>query len=703
MQEPGFLDRLTDEMPESFDPKSRLGKDIEVEFGKYNWHKNLKAENVHLGNIANISIDPEEKGKKPNALFLLLNRVADKVKDLLNIENNTDFIKEYLTSEFFKDLKKAVVDGNARILKVDHYTPPKQEDKTGIVGQTDLLVRTAPVSIPNSDIKVQLTVIFNDFRTRSAEKRNLSLKKTISVDIVENKEQEEEEVSKNAIDRWIELEKIIKEAESVKLKQINKTARLDNIVDSVYNAIMTLLQVGGDKFITHNPYELLYLSKGDVSIWLDALEEFGGQHELSLLYSAVKDLQGLTLEDMQVALDRLEEKGFIKDRYPSKIWGNLSHEFLEGHDQSYKDLEKKAQQSQQLPRKYNKLTSVQLAEALKEGYKQVFGEEPTLEIVGSAWAQVVLEAGMPVKLPNNNMGNIKAGPNWVKSGKPYFEMEAGEFTPEGKHYKEPAKWAAFATPAEGAAGYWNLIKSRYGKSIPWMKAGDPMSASVILGLRGWYTAPIDKYSKAVQNWYDEFGKKVAVQLPDVKSNPIQPTEEKPIMKRWSSEYSKEEKSKILEDKPRVEDLSTPANDVNGLIRQLLTANEGKLVNIVKNSINTLPDSNVLIKINNLNITNKIEFAKVASEILDRFIGSKTKILQENDNIDIECIASGSEGNVAKAAEGICNMLVAQMNGKLNTDISVVVLPGLLSKYAELDEDDIMRNNRQFDLNRIMNV
>ncbi|HVI40975.1 MAG TPA: hypothetical protein VM577_09965, partial [Anaerovoracaceae bacterium] len=136
--------------------------------------------------------------------------------------------------------------------------------------------------------------------------------------------------------------------------------------------------------------------------------------------------------------------------------------------------------SQEVPYKATPLSELQLADVLRKGYQMAFGSDPTAEALAGGWAQVSLENGRGRQIYNNNFGNVKATDDWVKSGKSYAVKETEEYTKEGKHFMDMAKWKVYPSPEEGAAAYWKLIGNRYKSSMDWMAAGDPTSASVAL-------------------------------------------------------------------------------------------------------------------------------------------------------------------------------------------------------------------------------
>lgn len=362
-------------------------------------------------------------------------------------------------------------------------------------------------------------------------------------------------------------------------------------------------------------------------------------------------------------------------------------------------LKKLAQSSQELPYQVTQLSEVELATVLREGYKQAFGTDPTAEALAGGWAQVILESGRPVKLPNNNVGNIKATDDWVKSGNPYFVKSTEEYTKDGKHFiHKGAKWRAYPTPVDGAAGYWKLLGNRYRSAMDWMAAGDPRSATVALGMKTYFTANIKKYSKGVESLYNEFMKKIAPQLPGLQSAPLPPPAERPELKDWVSQYSEQEKQSVLKgpqtsagqiaqkSAPVQVNLSPALQEADALLQELF-AEDGKLTSAVKYALlkNKLPESKVLIAVEDteLNYNKKLSFAKKASDLLKEFIQADVSIHSDGEKIHLECTAVGQPLTVSNAALALCDCLAVVTNSKTGSSIFNIAAPNLSSTYRKI--------------------
>lgn len=352
-----------------------------------------------------------------------------------------------------------------------------------------------------------------------------------------------------------------------------------------------------------------------------------------------------------------------------------------------------------LPYQVTQVTEQKFAEILREGYKLAFGSDPTAEILASGWAQGILEMGRPVKLPNNNIGNLKATKNWINSGKPYFVKSTKEFNANGEAFvHENAAWQAFATPQEGAAAYWRLIGNRFQSALKWMAAGDPSSATVALAMNHYFTANIEQYASGVSALYTEFFNKIAPKMANLKSAPAPAPGPKPVLKPWLNKYSEEEKKAILSNTSAQPATSHSNNEVDALINTLF-ASDGPLTSLVKKSMysSVLPESSALVVIEGGDFGDRLEFARVASAMLQRFLDTKTIICSNKDKVEIQTLTYGSPLTVSRAIQAVCDSVADGMQMKTGIAINSVVASGFATKLAEVDLELLHRNKRSFDL------
>ena len=370
----------------------------------------------------------------------------------------------------------------------------------------------------------------------------------------------------------------------------------------------------------------------------------------------------------------------------------------------YKAFLKQGLATQRVPKFVTKLNDKQFAEIMRKGFVSAFGRDPTLEELAGGWAQGVLESGRsPTLLPGNNVGNIKATSGWINSGGLYFTMDAGEFDQSGNFYKVMGdKFRAYEAPEEGAAHYWKLIgNDRYKQALKWMAAGKPQNASVVLGVQGYYTANIAKYSDSVSKLYGTFVNDIAPQMPGLKSAPIEMPDKQLPVKNFSSEYTKEEKEMLVGGEDKLNTGKPNTDEVENLTSKLFESYGGTLTNFVKKALlqNNLPDNNYLIFIKGNDYSHKLEYVRALSNILRRSIGAKSTISSDGRNINLECNVYGSSDKAERVLKTICEM--ASYEFKRLTKIAIVATPvkDLYSKYAEVDSEEIVKNLRTFYLQR----
>lgn len=357
----------------------------------------------------------------------------------------------------------------------------------------------------------------------------------------------------------------------------------------------------------------------------------------------------------------------------------------------------KTAQTNELPYKVTTLSELQFANILKEGYKMAFGQEPSLPVLAFGWAQAALESGRPFKLPQNNVGNIKATKDWINSGKPYFKRTTEEFTAKGEKYLySDAAWRAYNTPQEGAAGYWYLLKSRFPDALEWAASGDPQSAGVVLGQKGYYTASIKKYSTQLQSLYKTFLDKYASSFPSLTFERIDTGKERPALKDWKSDYSKDE----MESRPSSVALQdTPANDdASELLNTLLKASsrDSAYYSFVKQAIykNMNPKKNTLIVICGSDEVDNLEYANSLSYLIQDYLRGVTTIHQNDNNVYIQA-SSHTDCNLRQAIIELSNVLSEKMKNKNNKNVFAIVSNDLFAIHKKVSHDKIISNHRKF--------
>jgi hypothetical protein len=166
-----------------------------------------------------------------------------------------------------------------------------------------------------------------------------------------------------------------------------------------------------------------------------------------------------------------------------------------------------------------KLTIPQAVYALKEGYKSIFGKEPTDNIIKGLFAQTMLETGRYQLTKNNNWGNIKTSKERIDDGYLFTMFATGEnLTKNGvtkyEWFEPPHMQTWFRhydTPEEGAADYIRFLsqRKRYAKAWEILQTGNIDAFSRELSARGYYTANVDKYTNTMVKLSQEYMRKKA--------------------------------------------------------------------------------------------------------------------------------------------------------------------------------------------------
>lgn len=379
----------------------------------------------------------------------------------------------------------------------------------------------------------------------------------------------------------------------------------------------------------------------------------------------------------------------------------------------YYSLIKEALQPQERPYQINNLSDLQFANALLQGYQLAFNKMPTLQILAFGWAQAALESGRPFKLPQNNVGNIKASEDWIKSGKPYFRKSTEEFTDKGKKFiHSNAAWRAYNSPEEGAAGYWKLVASRFPDALEWAAAGDPQSAGVSLGLKTYYTARIDKYSGSLKSLYQTFLDNYADDFSNLSNEAIPSSKIKPAVKQWKTDYSKDEiesyKAKATKSPEQIrqdeyqeeEHISDITDDkIDSLLGDLMTdlfSSSSNYYNRVKNALlkSFIPKNNIFIKVEGSDEVDNLEYAKNLNYLIQDYLSGQTSIHKENANIYIQ--ASIQTNNDARQGViELSDLLTKEINAKINKNVYTIVANDIVTAAPIIDNEEIKSNHRKF--------
>lgn len=392
-------------------------------------------------------------------------------------------------------------------------------------------------------------------------------------------------------------------------------------------------------------------------------------------------------------------------------------------------LEKFALAGNEVGKKTTNLSASELAEVLRKSYVQVFGKEPTIQILGTGWAQSMAEqSGHYV---NNNIGNITATPGWINGGGKYWAVETTEFDHDGKGVKTPMKFRAYDDPVQGAVDYWKQLATTWNGALAWFGTGDALHSALALGDKSYYTANRLLYSGNMASLYDTFIDKVAPSL-DLISAPTPPpakfpeykehinSPKLPIPDKYVAKINKNTAYQIINDEGKqyavlkhkadnqnqseVAENTEKSTDsqVEDLMRYLYSA--GPLETIVKNAImeKLLPKTQLLISIASVDeYSVKMEYASIVSDLLEKHIDAKTEITSNGELIEISCRAIGDEETVKNSIAAICDSVSDGFYSKKGCKVVRSILT--LNNFSKLASVSFEEVDRCFRKNELMGL
>lgn len=148
------------------------------------------------------------------------------------------------------------------------------------------------------------------------------------------------------------------------------------------------------------------------------------------------------------------------------------------------------------------------AYALREAWKRLYTEYPSLDSLALLWAQWALETGRGKSIFCYNFGNIKRS-----ADEDYCMFRCDEIINGKTVWFEPpnkATWfRAYPTAVDGAYDYIKFLsqKSRYQTAWIAVKAGDPAAFGHALKMADYYTANEANYTKGLVSLTNEFKSK----------------------------------------------------------------------------------------------------------------------------------------------------------------------------------------------------
>lgn len=273
------------------------------------------------------------------------------------------------------------------------------------------------------------------------------------------------------------------------------------------------------------------------------------------------------------------------------------------------------------------ISTPQMAQAISEGWRELFGTTPSQDQVAMVLAQNALETGHRKSMWNYNIGNITTD---GKGKYNYFDdLTTDEQMKPGVWQKKNLKYRAYPSLRDGVLDYLKFISSkRYSGAWKYILNPDPVAFSKSLKEAGYYTANEAGYTKTLSKLYNQYAK----------SN-IPLNDGKPEMLSFMTNQPQND------------------NSLNGILDnylQMVAASEKNNKKLYKKM---LPYNNILVKVNALDYTNSIEFSRILCSALEEELMATAYTHTDGDSIEIECSIPGPNEDCFQTVKQLTSSIV----------------------------------------------
>jgi hypothetical protein len=172
--------------------------------------------------------------------------------------------------------------------------------------------------------------------------------------------------------------------------------------------------------------------------------------------------------------------------------------------------------AEQLPNVINQITAPELASALVNAWRKLFDTAPARATVLLLLAQSAHETGKWKKgLHCWNIGNIKSREG---DGRDWTMFRCREVIGGKTVWFDPphpaTRFRAFRTLAEGAIDHLAFLRGskRYADAWKAVERGAPTAFAQTLKAGGYYTDPVEVYSRALNSFFKEFDRTLPAEL-----------------------------------------------------------------------------------------------------------------------------------------------------------------------------------------------
>jgi hypothetical protein len=256
------------------------------------------------------------------------------------------------------------------------------------------------------------------------------------------------------------------------------------------------------------------------------------------------------------------------------------------------------------------VSEAQMAQAIIDAWKKLFGKPPAKEQVAMILAQNALETNSRKAMWNNNVGNITTD---GKGNFDYFDdLSTSEQVSPGNWKKMRLKYRSYPTLSEGVQDYLNLLSKSHNYASAWDKIvhPDPEAFSKALKAGGYYTANEAPYTRALTSLFSKYNNGNSYELamsgkvapPSAPSN--EPTDLYSVLDKYLQQIAAADRSN------------------KGIYKRLL------------------PNNDILIKVFADTNTDAIEFSRILTSALDEEFSANSFTHTNGDNVEVQCNISG---------------------------------------------------------------
>jgi hypothetical protein len=321
------------------------------------------------------------------------------------------------------------------------------------------------------------------------------------------------------------------------------------------------------------------------------------------------------------------------------------------------------------------VSEAQMAQAIIDAWKKLFGSNPAKEQVSMILAQNALETGNRKAMWNNNVGNLTTD---GKSKLDYFDdLSTSEQVSPGSWKKMNLKYRSYPTLSDGVADYLNLLSKSHNYANAWDKIvhPDPEAFSKALKAGGYYTANEAPYTKALTSLFSKYNKGNSYELAmSGNAGSVEPSQSSGNLYSILDKYLQQIVASDRSNKP--------------LYKRLL------------------PNNDILIKVFADNTTDAIEFSRILTSALDEELLANSFIHTNDDQVEVQCsIAGPSEGcfdAVKQLTASVSEAFEAATKKIGGIKITANCIAGRKSSYGEIDLKTADSQYRKFMLKIIGN-